>query len=76
MAEVKGLYLPCPKCGRLLFQLSYTGILLAPLTTLFVYCGPCKIMVSLLDAFPDLFHKATDNELLSTTVPYELKRGG
>lgn len=72
VTEVKGLQLPCPKCGRLLFQLSYTGILLAPLAGLLVLCAPCSVMVSVTAAFPNLFHAATEAELLPTTVPYQV----
>ena len=71
--NIKGLRLACPKCGRLLFQLSYTGILMAPQVTLFVFCGTCSIMINILDAFPALFHKITNEELLPTTVPYKVQ---
>ena len=70
--EVKGLRLACPKCGRELFWLSFTGIILAPQTALFVFCGKCQVMISLVVAFPNLLHKATEAELLQTTVPYQI----
>ena len=73
MAEVKGMRVFCPKCNKGLLQLSFTGILLAPLTTILVVCAQCKVAVNILDAFPDLFHRASDGELLGTTVPFELK---
>ena len=75
MGEIKGLRLACPKCGRELFWLSFTGIVLAPQTAVFVFCGMCKVMVSLAEAFPNLFHKASEQELLQTTVPYQMVPG-
>ena len=74
MAEVKGIKVNCPKCGRQLFQTSFTCILLAPHTLFLIFCGNCGIAVNLPDAFPDLFHIAKSEELLPTTVPYHIER--
>ena len=73
MTEVKGIVVPCPKCERRLLQMSFTGILLAPQATIMVLCGPCSLMVSLTAAFPDLFHVATREELLASTMPYAIQ---
>lgn len=75
MAEVKGLKVNCPKCQRELLRLSYTGILLSSLSTLFIFCNVCGIGMNLLDLFPTLFHKPTLEELLPTTVPFVVELG-
>ena len=71
MPEVKAIRLFCPKCNRLLLQMSFINIILAPHAPLVSLCTECGIGVSLALGFPDLFHPATREELLQTTVPYE-----
>ena len=73
MTELKSIKINCPKCWRELLRLCFGGILLAPQTAFGVICGRCGSEVNIPDAFPEMFHKATPEELLPTTVPYRIE---
>ena len=75
VSTMKGIIIPCPKCGRRLLQMCFTGILLAPQTGFMVLCGQCNILINVAEAFPGMFHIATKEELLPTTVPLEITQG-